>query len=114
MADTEMPCPFCGSHDIIKPLSQNDAPFVECLDCGAIGPLSENPGTPTQAWNRRAAPSVDVNGDQTCPFCGEPKGEVVEATKWSREWIICGSESCGAFGPDGGITEWNKRHAASA
>lgn len=33
------PCPFCGSEDIKEDISEYSVRFLQCQDCGAIGPV---------------------------------------------------------------------------
>ena len=47
-------CPFCGSevgsyHNHVKNVA-----YVECGECGAHGPLEEDPKVAEQRWNARA------------------------------------------------------------
>ncbi len=58
------PCPFCGS--IALRHSSPGAPYVECLDCGTLGPgpdkyppgvhrsLAEIAASADRTWNERA------------------------------------------------------------
>lgn len=50
------PCPFCvSSGPGLEPNSDgySNVHWVECICCGAQGPIAENEGLAWQAWNRR-------------------------------------------------------------
>jgi hypothetical protein len=47
------PCPFCDSAEIwlVEDADIKDQWFHECMDCGALGPVAEDPKTATIKWN---------------------------------------------------------------
>ena len=49
-------CPFCGHHKVISwHMGCYDKPwFVECMKCGARGPLADSEGEAVDIWNVRA------------------------------------------------------------
>lgn len=44
-----LPCPFCGSTNLVK------SPWIECDNCGAMGPSPRDCDNYSGEWNRRAA-----------------------------------------------------------
>jgi Lar family restriction alleviation protein len=48
-----LPCPFCGKSDNVACAST----FVECANCGGLGPDGPDPNDAIAAWNRRATPA---------------------------------------------------------
>ena len=55
-------CPFCGENDRLMVHNQSKAHYVECLVCGACGPVNKEKDCHAGKvkaiadWNRRAAP----------------------------------------------------------
>lgn len=43
-----LPCPFCGSTNLVK------SPWIECDNCGAMGPSPRDCDNYPGGWNRRA------------------------------------------------------------
>lgn len=43
-----LPCPFCGSTNLVK------SPWIECDNCGAMGPSPRDCDNYSGEWNRRA------------------------------------------------------------
>lgn len=50
-------CPFCGSGHApeLQDTGDDDACYLECLECGASTAVCETPEAARQAWNRRPA-----------------------------------------------------------
>jgi Lar family restriction alleviation protein len=49
------PCPFCGSEEIVaKDHHGNGISYVECVECGTLGPYSNTVEDAIKWWNRRA------------------------------------------------------------
>jgi len=46
-------CPFCGNVDQ-ETFTILDFERVECYQCGAVGPLRDEPDEAVEAWNKRA------------------------------------------------------------
>lgn len=44
-----LPCPFCGSTNLVK------SPWIECDNCGAMGPSPRDCDNYSGEWNRRTA-----------------------------------------------------------
>jgi Lar family restriction alleviation protein len=57
-----LPCPFCGSRDVVNWLSHDAAPnvwTVFCQACETEGPHSSSEADSLDKWNRRAALALD-------------------------------------------------------
>jgi Lar family restriction alleviation protein len=49
------PCPFCGSARLNITHSDSGLSAVECVHCGAAGPLDDEDAPATERWDRRTA-----------------------------------------------------------
>lgn len=45
-----LPCPFCGSDDLV---TKNEYYAIECLQCCGEGPLGRGDAEARERWNRR-------------------------------------------------------------
>lgn len=54
-----LPCPFSTDkpHDLMAMGDGKGSVWVECMECGAKGPLAKDRGTAFGNWNRRSPPS---------------------------------------------------------
>jgi len=50
---TLKPCPFCHTVDRIMQESNCYGRFIECLLCGARGPIARSEEEAAKLWNRR-------------------------------------------------------------
>jgi len=48
--ETLKPCPFCGS---VEDLTYMDDHCVDCLNCGASGPMADGQRSTAEEWNNR-------------------------------------------------------------
>lgn len=77
-----LPCPFCGSTNLVK------SPWIECDNCGAMGPSPRDCDNYSGEWNRRAsiaqqaAPAVPA-GWKLVPV--EPTDDQLVAGQ--EEWV---------------------------
>lgn len=62
-------CPFCGGcgmywafeevrHDSYEADDGSTWHYIQCLQCGATGPLAENEDEAVEGWNRREPPKT--------------------------------------------------------
>lgn len=50
-----LPCPFCGSKNLIVELNGKNCNWVRCSDCDCTGPIGEeNEADVILKWNKRA------------------------------------------------------------
>lgn len=56
------PCPFSTGkpHDLMIMSSGQARMWMECMQCGARGPMAGTRAEAIAAWNRRASPPEDV------------------------------------------------------
>lgn len=57
-SDRLAPCPFCSSTPVMRHDTRSEHRvywhwYVECSDCGAMGPSAETEGTAAFFWNDR-------------------------------------------------------------
>lgn len=56
--DELKPCPFCGSDEDIRVVSEySEAFYVYCLTCTSCGPSGATSQEAIEAWNRRTGDS---------------------------------------------------------
>jgi Restriction alleviation protein Lar len=67
--DKPRPCPFCGGNKLRYDFCSSQG-YIECLDCGAMGPCDEKAADPHcdlnaawDAWNRRAQTGEPPNAE---------------------------------------------------
>jgi len=54
LTDDDQKCPFCGAPGNLAAARTEDGEWaVECLQCGAQGPLMKDPAEAIDAWNMR-------------------------------------------------------------
>lgn len=73
-----LPCPFCGSHDIIETSNGTDNMFYEC-SCGTSGPPEATCAKMIAAWNRRSIPQGDEPA-KAARESGNPLDNYMEAS----------------------------------
>lgn len=58
-----LPCPFCGSEDVVLTHMSDEYEYVMCTGCGVSAVSNDTlpERTPTKAWNMRA----NVQGQET-------------------------------------------------
>lgn len=56
------PCPFSTGkpHDLMVMSNGQARMWMECMQCGACGPMAGTRAEAIAAWNRRASPPEDV------------------------------------------------------
>lgn len=60
-SDVLLPCPFCGSNDVVEPCSGFDSTYYgACNSCGCFGPTSTTRANAIAAWNKRAIASKNL------------------------------------------------------
>lgn len=70
-----LPCPFCGSTNLVK------SPWIECDNCGAMGPSPRDCDNYSCEWNRRASLT-----QQPAPVVREPVAWPAAAHDLVRDW----------------------------
>jgi Lar family restriction alleviation protein len=58
---TYLPCPFCGSSDIMSHIIEGKGVLVWCNSCKVKTPICEGQSVARRCWNRR----VEVDDGQT-------------------------------------------------
>ncbi len=81
-------CPFCTSKQTrVLRVQFTSKSAVECLVCGAYGPLSDSYNGAVVAWNERSEPISE--DDSGCFVCGGT-GEIKKITINGPEPELCG------------------------
>lgn len=79
-----LPCPFCGGTNLVK------SPWIECDNCGAMGPSPRDCDNYSGEWNRRPSlaqqPAAVVQEPVACcPYCGGTSGHCDPSFPHPRE-----------------------------
>ena len=74
-------CPFCGSINLVK------SPWIECDNCGAMGPIPRDCDNYPGGWNRRAALAQQPAHAAPVPAAQEPVAEVRHTAIGCVDWI---------------------------
>lgn len=62
--DVMLPCPFCGSSDVVPQTDDFDNHVIHCSGCGAEGPNEDTDAEAERGWNGRATnlpPATDYS-----------------------------------------------------
>ena len=81
------PCPYCGGYDLPLVPSRNNCHYVQCRECGATGPISNDVDDarwlyneehekwskepPTQEWSKELSTGKDIYCEGTYWFYGK-------------------------------------------
>ena len=49
---TLKPCPFCCETEHLEQMSDCGDRYIECLECGARGPVADSEAEAAEFWNR--------------------------------------------------------------